>query len=177
MSQPEISRRCLQCGASVRGEGSFCPQCRTTMINHSSATAVSDASRETWVDDGSGMGSTPGEGAAVPRQQVIASPSSNPAETMASPPVAQSGEVVERPMTAPDSFTPLDSSRQPSSPPSRRVVGVVENKLRPRVEKMRDASVNMLDEASEDSGWRFILIAVAIFLLFLFFLLLSKRFM
>src|SRR5687768_18544411 len=31
MSQPEISRRCLSCGASVRALARFCPQCGATM--------------------------------------------------------------------------------------------------------------------------------------------------
>ncbi|HYP00211.1 MAG TPA: hypothetical protein VER76_08475, partial [Pyrinomonadaceae bacterium] len=31
MSEPEIARRCLSCGASVRGQASFCPQCGNPM--------------------------------------------------------------------------------------------------------------------------------------------------
>ncbi|HZH32438.1 MAG TPA: zinc-ribbon domain-containing protein, partial [Pyrinomonadaceae bacterium] len=31
MSEPEIARRCLSCGASVRGRASFCPQCGSRM--------------------------------------------------------------------------------------------------------------------------------------------------
>jgi hypothetical protein len=52
----------------------------------------------------------------------------------------------------------------------RRTVAVVEENLRPRVEKWRDASVGMLDDASEDSGLRFVIIALAMFFLFLLFL-------
>ena len=58
--------------------------------------------------------------------------------------------------------------------PRRRPVAVVEESLRPRVERLRDASVNMLDEAAEDSGLRFIIIAVALFILTLVFLLISN---
>lgn len=42
--------------------------------------------------------------------------------------------------------------------------------LRPRVEKVREASIVMLEEASDDSGLRFILVAVVLFILFLLFL-------
>jgi hypothetical protein len=45
--------------------------------------------------------------------------------------------------------------------------------LRPRVEKLREASIVMFDEASDDPGLRFVIIAVALFLLFLLFLLFS----
>ncbi|HYY42626.1 MAG TPA: zinc ribbon domain-containing protein, partial [Pyrinomonadaceae bacterium] len=31
MSEPEIARRCLNCGAAVRGRASFCPQCGQSM--------------------------------------------------------------------------------------------------------------------------------------------------
>lgn len=56
----------------------------------------------------------------------------------------------------------------------RRTVAAVEDSLRPRVEKWRDVSVGMLDDASEDSGLRFIIIALAMFLVFLLFLIISN---
>ena len=58
--------------------------------------------------------------------------------------------------------------------PRRRTVAVVEDNLRPRVEKLRDASIVRLDEAAEDSGLSFVIIAIVMFLLFLLFLLMSK---
>ena len=45
--------------------------------------------------------------------------------------------------------------------------------LRPRVEKLREASTVVFDEATDDPGLRFVIIAAALFLLFLFILLLS----
>ncbi len=38
MSQPEISRRCLSCGASVRAGARFCPQCGAAMNDGAHAT-------------------------------------------------------------------------------------------------------------------------------------------
>jgi len=52
------------------------------------------------------------------------------------------------------------------------VASVGEN-LRPRVEKLREASTVVFDEASDDPGLRFVIIAVVLFLLFLFILLFS----
>jgi hypothetical protein len=45
--------------------------------------------------------------------------------------------------------------------------------LRPRVEKLREASTVVFDEASDDPGLRFVIIATLLFLLFLFILLFS----
>ena len=56
----------------------------------------------------------------------------------------------------------------------RRPAAIMKENLLPRVEKMREASIVVLEEASEDSGMRFVLIAVALFLLFLFFLFVSS---
>ena len=49
----------------------------------------------------------------------------------------------------------------------------VEGKIAPRVEKLRHASGAMLEEASYDPSLRFVLVAVAIFLLSLLLLLLN----
>lgn len=54
----------------------------------------------------------------------------------------------------------------------QRAASVGEN-LRPRVEKLREASTVVLDEASDDPGLRFVIIAALLFLLFLFILLFS----
>jgi hypothetical protein len=45
--------------------------------------------------------------------------------------------------------------------------------LRPRVEKLREASTVVFDEASDDPGLRFVIIAALLFLFFLFILLFS----
>jgi hypothetical protein len=52
----------------------------------------------------------------------------------------------------------------------RRTVTVVQESVRPRVEKLRDASMGMIEEASEDTGLRFVLIAFALFLISIFLL-------
>ncbi|HEX8852466.1 MAG TPA: hypothetical protein VF754_03215 [Pyrinomonadaceae bacterium] len=56
----------------------------------------------------------------------------------------------------------------------RRPSAIVRENLRPRVEKMREASIVVMEEASEDTGLRFVLIAVALFVLFLLFLFISS---
>jgi hypothetical protein len=56
----------------------------------------------------------------------------------------------------------------------RRPATIMRENLLPRVEKMREASIVVLEEASDDSGIRFVLIAVVLFLLFLLFLFISS---
>lgn len=56
----------------------------------------------------------------------------------------------------------------------RRPATVMKENLRPRVERMREASIVVLEEAAEDSGLRFVLISVLLFLLFLLFLFISS---
>ncbi len=55
----------------------------------------------------------------------------------------------------------------------RRASASVGGDLRPRVEKLREASTIVFDEASDDPGLRFVIVAVVLFLLFLFILLFS----
>jgi zinc ribbon protein len=50
MSEPEIARRCVACGVSVRERAMFCPQCGNPIPEHQSATTnISPA--DTIVDD------------------------------------------------------------------------------------------------------------------------------
>ena len=46
MSEPEISRRCPECGASVRVRGSFCPQCGKAFAGEAKATAEPESSEQ-----------------------------------------------------------------------------------------------------------------------------------
>jgi zinc ribbon protein len=59
--EPEIARRCVACGVTVREHAMFCPQCGNPITQHqSAATSISGA--ETVID------SAPAE----PQQQVVA---------------------------------------------------------------------------------------------------------
>lgn len=58
----------------------------------------------------------------------------------------------------------------------RRTTVIMEENVRPRVEKLREASMGVLEDASEDSGLRFVLVALALFLLALVFVFLMELF-
>jgi len=110
MSEPEIARRCVSCGVSVRSHAMFCPQC----------------------------------GKAIPEAPVTAVTTTTiPADTIV------------------DHAPPL--------PPARRQDGV-----KARVEKLRHVSSVVLDQAAYDPSLRFLLVAAALFLLFLVLLIMSK---
>ena len=50
MSEPEIARRCVGCGLSVRERAMFCPQCGRAIPEHQSAT-TNIAAAETIIDN------------------------------------------------------------------------------------------------------------------------------
>ena len=106
MSEPEIARRCSACGASVRQQAMFCPQCGNQIVEAAPTTAV--ATTDTVVD------------------------------------------------------TP---------PPATRIE---QDGMRGRVEKIRKVSSVVIDQAAYDPSLRFLLVAAAMFLLFLVLLLASK---
>ena len=68
----------------------------------------------------------------------------------------------------------------PAAAPTRRhrvkvaALDAVEGKIAPRVEKLRQASTVVLDEAAEDPGLRFVLVAAVLVILSLVLLLLSQ---
>ena len=131
MSEPEISRRCVACGASVRQSAAFCPQCGNAMSDSSAATEVAG-----------GM-------------QAAHRAKSNPAETKAMPPGIEKTSGRGKPSDG------LDSRR--STKKSTGPVG-----------KLRKVSSEVIDQAAYDPSMRFLLVAGALFLLFLVALILSK---
>ena len=50
MSEPEIARRCVACGVSVREHAMFCPQCGNPIPQHRSAT-TNIAVADTMIDN------------------------------------------------------------------------------------------------------------------------------
>ncbi len=54
----------------------------------------------------------------------------------------------------------------------RRAASVVKESIAPRVERVRDRSIVMLEEPPDDSGLRFVIIAAVLFAFFIFLLVL-----
>jgi uncharacterized membrane protein YvbJ len=107
MSEPEIARRCTECGASVRQHAMFCPQCGNAITQAS--TTTTHAVADTIID------------------------------------------------TAP--------------PPHPKVH---EDGVLGRLEKIREVSSVVFDQAAYDPSLRFLLVAAGLFLVFLLLVILSK---
>jgi hypothetical protein len=164
MSEPEIARRCSSCGASIRDAASFCPQCGQKLTqenpqndkpNYSAVTAplvdVPEAKQSARVD--------------VPApapQPVETPPETDPKRTNAS-----------EPQKAPAGQAAVGKVRggiQRATTLARGVEGDVIH----RVQKVREISSVVLDEAGYDPSLRFLLVAFALFVVFLIIVLLNK---
>lgn len=147
MFEPEISRRCKGCGASVRARARFCPQCGRGMAGDPGERAGVDVAAMPLVAENGGV---PVAGAP---EEV---PELRPQE-MGSAAVSSAG--VER-----DDVMAPPPRRQPLMAGAAREK--VEERTGRRVEKIRQASSVVMDEAAEDPEVRFLLVAALIFVFF-----------
>jgi predicted RNA-binding Zn-ribbon protein involved in translation (DUF1610 family) len=170
LMEPEIARRCSGCGAAVRGGAQFCPECGKAV-----------KSRAADADNTGNMSETPASKKADDGREtpsITTSQSSSVAETAAS--VAAVQEIPAAPVAGEErphvvaATTPLTQEAEERSRRQRMATtsrASVEGKVAPRVERLRQASNVMLEEASSDPGLRFVLITIVIFILSLLLLL------
>ena len=189
MSKPEIFRRCLGCGVSVRTRARFCPQCGRVIAEESPpaqsvTTQMKSLRRASDREAGTGAGSASDataekddESEPAPAAGITPGPSNR--AVLYSEKEGAAKEAAANPVSA--SVATSEPLRQngaseaaPSPPRRRRSSIMVEENVMPHVEKIRETSLIMFDEASDDPGMRFVLIAVALFLIFLLFLLISN---
>ena len=158
MSDPEIDRRCTSCGASVRSRALFCPQCGQPVPQQSDAQTPPEPKTD-LVERGATV--------PVPREGHW-----DPAETR--PLVSISDFPETKPLVATPTAVPQEASnqQQPTLPPN--APNVARENVRARVDKIRKVSSVVIDQAAYDPSLRFILVAAALFILFLFLLIVSK---
>ena len=175
--QPEISRRCLACGASYREDALFCPECGKPLPK-----APEDASDPKAGDDGpaSPPASVPNERAnaliASP-PQILVAPVVAKQTTGEAPPPKQAPEVSAQ--KAPEQTPPYSRTAQHETARDKlhRASTATREALADnvkRVEKIRQVSTVIFEEASYDPSLRFVLVALALFILFIILLVLSK---
>lgn len=159
MSNPEIARRCSVCGASIRDAAFFCPQCG----EHLSPQNLEDK----------------------PTTSVVTTPL---VELLPDHDEPQDTEVPaeldpQKPGTSEESATPLKPAAEDKAPVGKvrdriqratTLARDMEGDMKNRVQKVRQISSVVLDEAGYDPSLRFILVAAALFVLFLLVLLLNK---
>ena len=176
---PEISHRCPSCGASVRDRDAlFCPECGKTL-------SAKPKDREASDSPDSSIKAEAGEIVEVSR----ASTDEASTPTINEPTEPDTAEPVETATAkSAEANTRDDVNSQPAhrrgektrerlhraSEVSRRVTrGVIEEPAK-RVEKIRQASTVVIEEASYDPSLRFVLVALGLFVLFIVLLVLSK---
>jgi hypothetical protein len=177
MSEPLIARRCPWCGVAIREQAFFCPQCGkdlTQLHPDFSATIVESAPPDIKQKD---------------TAELIepAAPKEPPAKT-APPPAAPPSAAPGPAMPAPATPAPVATTKNRKAPIGQQALGKmgagiqkathvardVEGNVANRVQKLRDASSVVIDEASYDASLRFVLVAAVLFILFLVILILSK---
>jgi uncharacterized Zn finger protein (UPF0148 family) len=182
MPEPEIARRCPTCGVSIREAALFCPQCgnglpqtktgqsqtdvaaaaeRTTSKN---TTPLNDSERDH--EDDSSDKAEKNAGPAAPsdlRSDTVAIPKTDKA-------AKTSATASARAAVAPRVRGAVGAKIQRATTLARDVEGDVKDRAR----KVRQISSVVLDEAGYDPSLRFVLVAVALFVLFLIIVLLNK---
>ncbi|MDQ3651432.1 MAG: zinc ribbon domain-containing protein [Acidobacteriota bacterium] len=194
MPSPEISHRCRKCGASVRAHARYCPQCgRDVGAEEDEQTPPSAAARRA-VDHETHSGGVTNPLSRRDRRRSDAvspvEPSRKPAivphadqpavAPQAPPPTAPSTLPPTAPSTSsspppPHASQPIaaPSRRAVTAPPSRRPTVVIADNSPHRAERLRESSITFLEEAADDSGLRFVLIGITLFIIFLVFLFFS----
>lgn len=159
MPEPEISRRCSSCGASIRDKAFFCPQCGRQLQKGSE-------------DETAALHDT---------HDIVRDVTLTEADFQAQP----------QPKTPPIVVAPLPQPALPTKPkkqPSQRARGEmgariqratdkargVEENVAHRVQKFREISSVVIDEAGYDPSLRFVLVAAILFLLFLLIVILNR---
>ena len=188
--QPEISKRCLSCGASVRAQAMFCPECgqplsqagnlektvasdagaagpeperRSSKNNETQSPAESDNAAIATSSGGATSGGDSSSRRAAKRRSQRSGDLGQKHE--AAPKEAVASAILERPRTA--------KARETLHRASTVAKEVVEDNVK-RVEKIRQVSSVVLEEAHYDPSLRFVLVALAVFLIFVILLVLSK---
>jgi uncharacterized Zn finger protein (UPF0148 family) len=150
MSEPEISRRCPECGASIRMRAFFCPQCGHAFVQEAS------------------------EAKPVPDSGEKQKPNAADAQGVSAEKESESSDVRDDLSAGGDGLPAEHHSKVSVHRATAAARDVFEDNVLPRVERLRHVSSVVLDEAGYDPSLRFVLVAVVLFVLFLVLLLLSK---
>ncbi len=200
MSDPEIARRCHQCGASVRAVATFCPQCgrpmeqRKAEADHS-ATVPLISQGSTSVELAETVAIDPyvtqplnREGRNDQNKKPKSDASSNLADDVSEPQKNSATTAAEPEPTVAPKDRKATSPVQPQVTVARDDGRAATLATRPsygtpvsggqqpmgRAEKLRKASNVVIDQAGYDPSFRFLIIAGVLFLLFLILLIWSK---
>lgn len=162
MSEPEIARRCLACGASIRTHAFFCPQCGAELGQTDFSQTLPIVSTEANVKN-----STAG------KSEVEADRDIGRDTLVEFAPTPKSASASKPPATAKPATPPRVAVGGKLQRAATRARGV-EGDMKQRARKVREISGVVLDEAGDDPSLRFVLVAAVLFGLFLVIVLLNK---
>jgi hypothetical protein len=177
MPEPKISRRCPDCGASIRAQAFFCPQCGGKLAPPSAPLKAEDAARihdtvEEVIDPNQTM--TEADFRARNASQV------GPEQTMTEADFRARLVSQGAPESKPASAVGKKSARQRALGEGSKIQRVtskardVEDDVKQRVQKFRDMSGVVIEEASYDPSLRFVLVAAVLVILFVVIALLNN---
>ena len=164
----------MACGAAIRARSQFCPQCGKPLEKGASdalpsggrKAAAAEKQRQTGARTDRELKTSP----LVPPTHVLG-PEPDRSSALSAP--SQTGDK----MAEGNHARQAKAHREEKPAKGQRVKNaareMVQENVRPRVEKLRKASNVVLEEAAIDPSLRFILIAVLIFIVFITLLLLS----
>jgi hypothetical protein len=177
MSDPEIDRRCKTCGASIREAAAFCPQCGEELAPQDLQGKPTTSVVTTPLVElagGEKDANPPPEPVAEKLKTTEKTGTSYQAQPGSKPPLREGPEGKPR-------KTPVGKVRDaPVGKVRDRIQRAgnlardVEGDMKHRVQKVRQISSVVLDEAGYDPSLRFVLVAAALFILFLLVLVLNK---
>lgn len=182
--QPEISHRCQSCGAAIREQAIFCPECGHALARAKAASTPSGIEKapatvaaESAGVEGSAAALETDKAAAV-HDQLPAKADPEPAPAKSDGPAEPSHQTAQQPSqhTAgkPGTYGKArDSLHRAGSAATNVARHALDDNVK-RVEKIRHVSSAMIEEASYDPSLRFVLVALGLFVVFLVLLLLSK---
>jgi predicted nucleic acid-binding Zn-ribbon protein len=192
MSQPEISHRCESCGASIREQAMFCPECGQALTQSSANTkppkdeetpkpAVADneaaATRAMLLETANAatdiFSAADKPSAIAPLETPNVSTENQPAAAVESAKTETGDQAINPSAAAVSKHGTYEKARDSLHRASSATREALADNVK-RVEKIRHVSTAMFEEASYDPSLRFVLVALGLFVVFLVLLLLSK---
>ncbi|MFZ0747850.1 MAG: zinc-ribbon domain-containing protein [Pyrinomonadaceae bacterium] len=169
---PEISHRCPSCGASVRDRGAlFCPECGKPLSAKPKAREASDSPDSSTKPEAGEIVEVP------PASSVNEAPAPAATESVEAATTSSAATDMKDDLSVPPAHRRGEKTRERlhrASEVARGVGrGVIEEPAK-RVEKIRQASTVVIEEASYDPSLRFVLVALGLFVVFVVLLVLSK---
>ncbi|HYR75401.1 MAG TPA: zinc-ribbon domain-containing protein [Pyrinomonadaceae bacterium] len=190
--QPEISHRCESCGASIREQAMFCPECGQALTQSSANTkphrdeetpkpSVADNEAEVnramlleRANAATNIFSAADKPSAIaPLETPNVSTANQPAAAVEPAKTEAGNQAMNSSAAAVSKHGTYEKARDSLHRASSATRGALADNVK-RVEKIRHVSSAMFEEASYDPSLRFVLVALGLFVVFLVLLLLSK---